>query len=342
MNFKKILISPNSTIRTTIEIINRSACQIALEVKKKYLLGTVTDGDIRRSILNGKNLDSSVAGIMNKNFSSLPIGTAKKNVLDFMQKKNLRQIPMLDKKGKIQDLFLLPELIKNKNLNNNVIIMAGGKGLRLGHLTRKIPKPMLKIHGKPILEIILNNCIKAGFVNFYFSVNYLKNKIKNYFKNGTKWDVKISYIEEKKPLGTAGSIGLLKIKSSNPFLIINADVVSQIDFDALLKFHNDNDSDMTICVKESSTKFQYGIVEVDNINVKNLIEKPTYTHFTNAGIYIVNPVIYRMVKKNTFFDMSDLIYLAKKKKKKILAYPIHEFWEDAGLPETLEKIKKTF
>ena len=342
MNLKKILIRPNSTIRKTIEIINRSACQIALVVKKKYLLGTVTDGDIRRSILNGKNLDSSVARIMNKNFSSLPIGTAKKNVLDYMQKKNLRQIPMLDKKGRIQDLFLLPELIKNNNLNNNVIIMAGGKGLRLGHLTRKIPKPMLKIHGKPILEIILNNCIKAGFANFYFSVNYLKNKIKNYFKNGTKWDVKISYIEEKKPLGTAGSIGLLKIKSSNPFLIINADVVSQIDFDALLKFHNDNDSDMTICVKESSTKFQYGIVEVDNINVKNLIEKPTYTHFTNAGIYIVNPVIYRMVKKNTFFDMSDLIYLAKKKKKKILAYPIHEFWGDAGLPETLEKIKKTF
>ena len=342
MNFKQILISPTLSIKKTIERINKSGFQIALIVKNSFLLGTVSDGDIRRSILNGKNLNNSVKEIMNKNFISLPENTSKENILSCMKIKNIRQIPLVNNRGKVTDLILLSNLIKKKKILNTVIIMAGGRGERLGELTKLTPKPMLKINEKPILENILNNCINVGFVNFYFSVNYLKKKIKNYFKNGSRWEIKINYIEEKKPLGTAGSIGLITKKIKDPILVINGDLVSQVNFDSLLKFHYDNKSDMTICVKKNFTKIQYGVIEIDNTHVVNLVEKPTYSYFTNAGIYIINPSIYKIIKKNTYLNMSDLILKAKKNNKKIIAYPIHEFWEDAGLPETFQEIKKFY
>jgi dTDP-glucose pyrophosphorylase len=338
MNFKKSLIHSNASIKKAIEKINKSGSQIALVVKNGFLIGTVTDGDIRRGILNEKNLNNSVKEIMNKNFISLPDKTSKQNILKYMSNKNIRQIPLVNNKGKVKDLILLNDLIQKKNLNT-VVIMAGGRGKRLGKLTNTIPKPMLKINNKPIIENIMNNCIDAGFVNFYFSVNYLKKKIKNYFKNGSRWKIKINYLEEKKSLGTAGSIRLLPNKIKDPILVINGDLVSQVNFDALLKFHHDNNSDITICVKKNFTKIQYGVVEVDNTDVVNLLEKPTYTFFTNAGIYIINPAICKMIKKNIFLDMSDLILKAKINNKKISAFPIHEFWEDVGLPDTFQKIK---
>lgn len=338
-NIKNYIVSLNSTIKKTVSSLEATASQIVLVVDNKKLKGTVTDGDIRRALLKGKTLDSKVKKIMNKDFKFLGKSATEKDALALMKKEILKQIPVLDKKGKILDLFLLDDLIKTKSLPNEVIIMAGGRGERLGALTKNCPKPMLKINKKPILEIILNQCLDAGFKKFYFSVNYLKKQIKNHFKNGSKWDVNINYLEEKRPLGTVGSLSLLP-KKKIPFLLINGDVLTKIDYNHLLQFHKDHKADITICVREFVTKIPYGVVGIDDLKVMALEEKPVLTHFVNAGIYIIEPKVANLLPKNTKLDMTELILLAKKKKYKINAFPIHEYWQDLGYPETLIQSSK--
>ena len=311
-NIKNYIVSLNSTIKKTVSSLEATASQIVLVVDNKKLKGTVTDGDIRRALLKGKTLDSKVKKIMNKDFKFLGKSATEKDALALMKKEILKQIPVLDKKGKILDLFLLDDLIKTKSLPNEVIIMAGGRGERLGALTKNCPKPMLKINKKPILEIILNQCLDAGFKKFYFSVNYLKKQIKNHFKNGSKWDVNINYLEEKRPLGTVGSLSLLP-KKKIPFLLINGDVLTKIDYNHLLQFHKDHKADITICVREFVTKIPYGVVGIDDLKVMALEEKPVLTHFVNAGIYIIEPKVANLLPKNTKLDMTELILLAKKK-----------------------------
>jgi dTDP-glucose pyrophosphorylase len=337
---KQYIVPLNSTIKQTISCLEATASQIVLVVSNQKLKGTVTDGDIRRALLKGETLDSEVKKIMNKNFKFLSKSATEKDALKLMKKEILKQIPILDKKGKILDLFLLDELIKPKFLPNEVIIMAGGKGERLGTLTKDCPKPMLKINKKPILEIILNQCLDAGFKKFHFSVNYLKGQIKSHFKDGSYWNVNINYLQEKKPLGTAGSLSLLPKKTKKPFLIINGDVLTKIDYGQLLQFHNDHKAVITICVREIATKIPYGVVGLDDLNVINLEEKPILTHFVNAGIYVVEPKVIDLLPKNTKFDMTELISLVKKNKYLVNAFPVHEYWKDIGYPETLlESVK---
>ena len=230
-----------------------------------------------------------------------------------MKRDGLRQIPIIDSKGYIKDLFFIDDLINFGEIQNEVVIMAGGKGLRLGKLTKNCPKPMLRINNKPILEIILEQCINQGFKQFYFSVNFLKQKIKNYFKNGSKYKIKINYFEEKSFLGTAGSLSMFKKKPSKPFIVINGDVLSRVNYKNLIDFHNNNNSDITVCVKEHTSKIPYGIVNIEGHKVNSLKEKPTITNHINAGIYMISPKILKILPKRKYFDMTDLIILAKKK-----------------------------
>ena len=313
-DLKNYILPINSTIKQTISRLEAVASQIVLVVDNEKLKGTITDGDIRRALLKGETLDSKIKKIMNKNFKFLEKPASKKEALALMKKEILKQIPVLDKKGKILDLILLDNLIKPKSLPNEVIIMAGGKGQRLGELTQNCPKPMLKINKKPILEIILNQCLDAGFKKFYFSVNYLKKQIKSHFKNGSYWNANINYLQEEKPLGTVGSLSLLPKKTKIPFLVINGDVLTKIDYNHLLEFHKDHKADITICVREFITKIPYGVVKVKDFKVLTLEEKPVLRNFINAGIYIVESKVIDLLSKNTKFDMTELISLAKKKK----------------------------
>jgi CBS domain-containing protein len=238
---KSHFISSISSIREAISVIDKTSSQIALVVMNGYLEAVVTDGDIRRALLRGETLDSPVKNIMCKNFIFLPETATEKEALTLMKVKSLKQIPILDKERRVIKLILLDELIKPEHLPNDVVIMVGGEGKRLGLLTKNCPKPMLKINGKHILEIILEQCIDAGFVNFYFSVNYLKEQIKNYFQDGSKWNVRINYLEEGKPLGTAGSLSLLPTQMKNdPTLILNGDILTKIDYNNLIQFHKNN------------------------------------------------------------------------------------------------------
>ena len=337
ININKLLVSRESSIYEVLEVIQNGNAQIALVVdNQKKLLGTISDGDVRRSILKKGNLEINAELIMRRNFKFITVEEDNDEALKKMKKGKIFQIPVIDKNGILLDLLLLKDFIRVEEKKNNLVIMAGGKGMRLRPYTEKCPKPMLKINGKPILEIILEQCIEYGFRQFHFSVNYLKNQIIDYFGNGEKWDVNINYLIEKKPLGTAGSLQLLP-KQSRPFIVINGDLLTRLDLNRILNFHNENAADATLGVRNHVEKIPYGVVKVEGTRLLSFEEKPTFNHLVNAGVYVINPNLLDIIKVNSFLDMPNFLEIAKDKSHKINVYPIHEYWLDIGKPEFLKK-----
>lgn len=337
---ESISLHPQTLLREAIAVINRGAAQIALVTEQGRLIGIVTDGDVRRGLLRGDSLDAPVINIMRRDFRSLPANTTSAEALALMQRETLHQIPTLDENGKVVHLFLLEDLIKPQMLPNSVVIMAGGEGRRLWPLTHDCPKPMLHVAGKPLLEIILKQCLDAGFEHFYFAVNYLKEQIQSYFQNGSAWGAYIQYLEEDKPLGTAGALSLLPQRPDHPFLVLNGDVLTRVDYTHLLRFHAEHQSTATLCVREHSTQIPYGVVRMDDLKVVELEEKPVLTHYVNAGIYLLNPDVLDLVPKHAFFDMPQLLETAAQQGKTVSAFPIHEYWLDVGHPDTLDRAHK--
>jgi dTDP-glucose pyrophosphorylase len=332
------LVRPEASLREVIEIIDRGAAQIALVANAgNKLLGVITDGDIRRALLRGESLDTPVEKIMFQNFRALPASATEEEALALMRRETLHQIPALDEQGRVVRLFLLEELIKPKRRANPVVIMAGGEGKRLRPLTQDCPKPMLRVGGKPLLEIILEQCIDAGFQHFYLSVNYLKNQIQDHFGDGARWHVRIDYLEETQPLGTGGALSLLQQKPTEPLLVLNADVLTRVDYGRLLSFHDEHQAAATMCVREHTTQIPYGVVHMDDLQVLTLEEKPVLTHYVNAGIYLLDPALLDLVPPDRFFDMPTLLEKAMQHQHRVSAFPIHEYWLDVGHPETLKR-----
>ena len=333
-----LLISPNAPVLDALHIIDRATTQIALVVDdEKCLLGTLTDGDIRRGFICGETLESPVCRLMNSNFHSVSEIHDQSLVFEMMRKKSLRQIPVLDDQGRVSKLILLKEFLEPLDLPNAVVIMAGGKGTRLRPYTENCPKPMLLVDDKPMLEILLEQCIASGFRNFYFSVNYLKEYIIDYFQNGEKWGVSISYLVENEPLGTAGSLQLLPSHLTEPFLVMNGDVLTKLDTSRLLNFHHEHDALGTMCVREYTATVPFGVVQTNGVDLESFIEKPSYTYFVNAGVYIINPKLLSLISENQKIDMPTLLQNAQEAGHRISVCPIHEYWLDIGRPETLSQ-----
>lgn len=334
---KELSLCPEASLREAIAVIDRGSAQIALVTELDHLIGIVTDGDIRRGLLRGESLETSVTKIMRRDFRFLPASATATEALALMQREAIHQIPVIDQCGKVLHIFLLEDLIKPKKLPNSVVIMAGGEGKRLRPLTYDCPKPMLKVAGKPLLEIILKQCLDAGFEHFYFAVNYLKEQIQSHFQDGSAWGARIQYLEEDKPLGTAGALSLLPQCPSHPFLVLNGDILTRVDYNHLLRFHAEHHSAATLCVREYSTQIPYGVVRMDDVKVLDLQEKPVLTHYVNAGIYLLNPEVLTMLPKDIFFDMPNFLEIVSQQGKPVSAFPIHEYWLDIGHPETLDR-----
>tara|TARA_Y200000002_G_scaffold358074_1_gene341140 strand:+ start:972 stop:2021 length:1050 start_codon:yes stop_codon:yes gene_type:complete len=326
------------SIKEALSCLNKSINKIILVTNKNYILiGTLTDGDIRRGLLKGIDLDQKIEKIMNKKFFSI------KNTDDFksgfykVSKMGIKKLPVVDQEGRIEFLLIDDYEVANKFFENSVVIMAGGLGKRLRPYTNTIPKPMLKLNGKPMLEIILENCIESGFSKFYFSVNYLKQIIMDYFEDGSRWGVNISYLEENKALGTAGSLSLLPRDLNYPFIVLNGDVLTKFDPKMLLDFHQKNNAFVTLSVRDYLMEIPYGVVEIEGKKVHDLVEKPIYSKKVNAGFYALNSEILDFIKINEKIDMPDIIRKVISLNKKVVACPIHEYWIDVGRPETLEE-----
>ena len=255
-----------------------------------------------------------------------------------MNKNDILQLPVVNKKNKIISIISSKDLTYSKQIKNPVLIMAGGFGKRLLPLTKLIPKPLLKIGNDRILDKIIKNVKKYNFKNVYISVYYLSQKITEHVRNRKNWDLKVNYIKEKKPLGTAGCLYYLKNKIKLPLIVMNGDIITNLNLEDMLNSHSKNKSDITMALQTHKINIPFAVLETDEIKIKEIKEKPTISKKVNAGIYIINPrIIETFMHKPEFIDMPDLIKKAINHKKKVHAFPIHEDWDDVGN----EKLKKT-
>ena len=342
-DWRKVLISPSATLRETIQVIDSGALKIALVVDdKNRLLGTITDGDIRRGILKGFTLEECADQVMNLHPTVAHQNDDQDKILSLMKRKQLNQIPILDNAGSVIGLEVLEFMLESPKHENLVVLMAGGLGTRLQPLTNEIPKPLLKVGGKPILETILENFIQYGFSRFYISVNYKRELIEQFFGDGSRWGVEIRYLREKEKLGTAGALSLLPEKPTAPILVMNGDVLTKVNFQQLLDFHIQHKSQATMCVREYDFQVPYGVVKLDEHRIYSIEEKPIHRFFVNAGIYVLQPDVLHMISKNAHFDMPSLFEKIVSNKVETAVFPIREYWLDVGQMDDFRQAETDF
>ena len=297
-DWEKVLLAPSTSIIRGMEVIDNSSLQVALIVNDdKRLLGTVTDGDIRRGILRGVLLDEPIHKIMRTNPTVAHLEDKPEDLYALMKLKQLRQIPILDDHGRVISVEFYDFIALSSQLDNWVVLMAGGLGTRLQPLTDDCPKPLLEVGGRPILQTILESCIKHGFNRFYLSVSYKAKMVEDYFGNGSRWGVDIRYIREDKRMGTAGALSLLPERPTKPFLVMNGDLLTKVNFKQLLDFHLEHCAQATMCVRDYDFQVPYGVVKIQQHRLVDIEEKPAQKFFVNAGIYVLEPEVLDMIPK---------------------------------------------
>ena len=338
-NWEKVVLSPEHSVRDALAVINAEALRVCLVVNEEHhLLGVVTDGDIRRAILNNVALTQSVTTVMNPTPITVSAKRNRQQLLEIMREHSILSLPVVDDANKLIGLETWEQATSQPMYDNPVLLMAGGFGTRLRPLTDSCPKPMLKVGDKPILETLLNQFIKAGFKNIYISTHYMPELITDYFGDGSAWGANIKYIYEQHPLGTGGALGLLPADLPQlPLIMMNGDVLTTVDFNSLLDFHTQNGSDATMCVREYSYQIPYGVITGEGNNIVSMIEKPVHHFFVNAGIYVVNPYIAQSVTKGMHIDMPALLEKHMQEHKRISMFPLHEYWLDIGRMEDFNR-----
>jgi dTDP-glucose pyrophosphorylase len=335
----KALLTSGATLERAIEVLNTSATRIVLIIDEDDLLvGTLTDGDIRRAILKHMPLSTPVGEVMNTQPKTAEENWTKNRVLALLEEYNLLQLPILDTAGRVIGLYDLHELANKHRCENPVFLMAGGFGTRLRPLTNNCPKPMLKIGHKPILEQILVNFIDAGFYRFFISTHYMPEVISDYFGDGEKWGVSIRYIHEEKPLGTGGALGLLPHSEINhPLFVMNGDLLTSVDLNSLLQFHANNQGVATMCVREYEHQVPFGVITSEGAQIKSITEKPINRFFVNAGIYILEPSLVKSVLPNIRIDMPILLTNEIDSGNTVNMFPVLEEWLDIGRIDEFER-----
>lgn len=331
-HWRQVLIRPETTLRATIEVIDRAALQIALVVDDaERLVGVVTDGDIRRALIRGLSLEHPVGEVMNKRPKVAALQDSKTQLIAMMEGHHLYQLPVVDGEGHIVRLESLQALYKQPSFPNPVFLMAGGFGTRLRPLTDDCPKPLLEIGGKPILETIIENFVKSGFRQFYIAVHYRAQQIKDYFGDGGRWGVSIDYIDETEPMGTAGAIGLLPDGLPDvPLIVMNGDILTQIDFSRLLAYHNEQQAIATLCVRQYEYQIPYGVVNLEQQRVVGIEEKPLQSCLANAGIYVLDHSLIKAIAARKKLDMPTLLNQQVEQGELVAMFPVNDYWLDIG------------
>ena len=330
-DWKKAIILPNVKIHEAIAVIDQNSQQIVLVADEAgKLLGTVTDGDVRRGILKGISLDSPVSLIMNPHPIKIPEMTDRKSILNILKVNKVRHLPVVDDEGRVVGIERLDELLTESHCENWVVIMAGGLGKRLGTLTRSCPKPMLKIGSKPVLETILEQFLRQGVFRFCFSVNYKAEQIRTYFGDGSQWGAEIHYIDESRQMGTAGSLSLFPFETQKPIVVMNGDILTKLSFEQLLSFHLEHQAKATIAVTAYDYQVPYGVIKASRDRLIGFEEKPVYASFINAGVYVLNPEVLNTIPRDSRFDMNSLFEAMLKNNEPVCVFPIREYWIDIG------------
>lgn len=341
-NLKKITLGADATLRQVMEVIDTAAHQIALIADAKgALIATVTDGDIRRGILRELALDTPVSEVMNRRPITLPKGASMAEAQQLMRDRGVNHIPVVDLKGRVIALTLRTGMEVVEPRSSRVILMAGGLGMRLRPLTNTLPKPMIPIGHKPLLERIIINFQNQGFSHFTLTLNYLGHMIREHFGDGSSLGVQIDYIEEKQRMGTGGALSLLDNRPEESFVVMNGDILTAILFGAVIDLHAETGSAATICVRKFNMQVPYGVIKTDGTRLVSMEEKPIHRHFINAGIYVLSPVVFEHITEGEPLDMPDLIARVKDADAghKVSVFPIREYWMDIGRIEDLDRAR---
>lgn len=346
-----LLIHPRTSLKETMQKLSETAEKILFVVDKhNKLLGSVTDGDVRRGILKGLGFSHAVKTVVNRECISLneKVRNLGKKVKNIMLEKKIGQIPLVNEDGVIVDICLWNELFgtglkrQRGNHANPVIIMAGGKGSRLSPFTHVLPKPLIPIGETPVIEIIMKKFSAFGFSHFIYTLNYKKEYIKTFLKE-LKMPIKIEWIEEDTALGTAGSLALLKGKVSDSFFVTNCDTLLDIDFEDLLLWHKRQRAAITVVGCHQEVKVPFGVLKLTNGFLKNIIEKPIYDVTINTGVYLMEPSVISEIPLNKQLDM-DVLIRKMVKRRNVSVYPIHSKWFDVGewerYHESLNQLKE--
>ncbi len=330
-----IEIPPATPIREAIESIDRGGKGIALVTDDGgRLLGTVTDGDVRRAILKGLDISGPVEGIMNRNPTTATEDFPRRALLHLMRTRSVRQLPIVDEEGRVLRLATLGEIVSAPEPGRRAVVMAGGYGRRLRPLTEELPKPMLAVGGRPILEIIVERLREAGVRDIALAVHFKYEVIEEYFQDGSHMGVSIEYVKEREPLGTAGALSLVERPFDAPFLVMNGDILTKVNFESLFSFHEEQGAAVTMGVKHFDLEVPYGVVEVEEARITSLEEKPKQEFFVNAGLYVLSPEAVSLVPKGDFYNITDLIGRLLGEGRTVGGFPITEYWSDIGsLPE---------
>ena len=339
--WRDLIVKINTPIRVAIERLNKVGLKIALVLDDNYrLLGTISDGDFRRGILSGLSLEDTVEKIMNKNPRTISEGVGRLEILKVMTDTKILQIPIIDKNNFVIGLHLWDDISFQAKYSNIMVIMAGGKGSRLHPQTENRPKPMLLVAGIPILEHIIKRAQSQGFNHFIIAINYLGEIIEKYFRDGQKFGVKIEYLHEDVPLGTAGALSLLSSKPERAFIVTNGDVITDINYSDFLEYHTAQNAAATVAVHTHEFQIPYGVVQINGLEVESYEEKPIVTSLINAGVYALEPDILDYIKEPRYRDMPEILDISRDLKKKVIVYPLHESWIDIGRPIDLEIANK--
>ena len=337
-NIEDITVKDSISILEVMKIIDESSKQIAIVIDvNNKLLGTISDGDIRRALLKNIPLTESVKEIYFKTPTVASINDSREEIINICKVKKIHQIPIVDSKGNLVGLEILDELISKEKKLNKVVLMVGGLGTRLQPLTENIPKPMLKVGNKPILQTIVEKFAEYGYLNIVMCINYKSHVIKDYFGDGAEFGVNIEYVSEKDRMGTAGALSLLKDKPQEPFFVMNGDLLTNVNFEHLHDFHISNNSIGTMCVRDYDFQVPFGVVSIKDTKILSIDEKPKHKFFVNAGIYMFDPEILEYIPKNEFYDMPTLFKKLIDKNKKVISFPLREYWLDVGRIEEYEK-----
>lgn len=333
---EQIFVSPQVTLRCAIERIDAGAIEIALVVDERgSLLGTVTDGDVRRALLAGATLDDRIDSIAHHDPITAEADAADSKLLGLMTEQGVDQVPLVQD-GRVVDIALLRDLLVVSGdaliaTNHPVVLMAGGVGARLRPLTESTPKPMLPVGDRPLLETVIGQVRKAGFSRVLIAVNYRADVIERHFGDGSRFGVEIEYLHEERPLGSAGALRLAAAQLDHPFIVMNADLLTNVKLAALMRFHCEEENIVTVGVRQYALELPYGVIEMDGTRLRSLREKPQLSFFVNAGLYAVDPsAILLIATLSDRFDMTDLVEAAIKDNARVGGFPIREYWLDVG------------
>ena len=342
-NWRHATLPESATIQDAIRNLDDVSLQIVLIVNNEnILIGTLSDGDIRRGLLNGLKLDSPIESIIFRNPLVVPESLQRSLVLQLMTVNKIRQIPIVDEDGRILGLHLWNYLAQPIRRENVMVIMAGGRGKRMRPHTDDCPKPMLNVAGKPMLEYIIQRAKAEGFHEFIIAVHYLGNMIEDYFADGSQLGVKINYLREEAPLGTAGALSLMKVRPNESLVITNGDMMTDIRYSELLDFHDRHVADATMAVRLHEWQHPFGVVKMQGIKIRAIEEKPILRTHINAGVYALSPSVLDYLDAGESCDMPTLFERIRVAGQQTIAYPMHEPWLDVGRPADLEMANLKF